>query len=108
MVSFDFILCRGDPIRIVENMEMTCSGLRDERISLAEVLVDHGARVKRKETRDDDGGLGLGGSGGGGEIWSNSGCILEDEPHVFVDGRKEMNQGSFLGLSSWIHSSTIY
>lgn len=42
--------CSGLPIRLVENMEMTCSGLRDERVNLAEVSVDHGARGKSKET----------------------------------------------------------
>lgn len=42
--------CSGLPIRLVENMEMTCSGLRDERVSLAEVSVDRGARGKSKET----------------------------------------------------------
>lgn len=91
--------CSGHPIRLVENMEMTCSGLRDERINLAEVSVDHGAKGKvRKPVTlvQDDGGFGLGDDGGDGEKWSNSGCILEDKPHVFAEGRKEINQGRFL------------
>lgn len=38
--------CSGHLVRIDENMEITCSGLRGKRINLAETAIDSGARMK--------------------------------------------------------------
>lgn len=64
--------CSGHPLRIVKNVEMTCFDLRDKSISLTEVSIDCGARVKARRPVTwvrDDGGLGSDSSDGGGEKW---------------------------------------
>lgn len=83
--------CSGHPFKIVENMEMTCFDLRDERIDLNEMSMDSGARVKtRKPVTQirDDGGLGSGSSSGGSENWPFWMCF-EDKPLVFAHGGKK-------------------
>lgn len=41
--------CSGHLVRIDENMEITCSALRDKMINLAEAAIDSGARIKARE-----------------------------------------------------------
>lgn len=39
----------GHLVKIVENMEMTCLGLREKRITLSKASIDCGARVKARK-----------------------------------------------------------
>lgn len=39
----------GHLVKIVENMEMTCLGLREKRISLSKASIDCRARVKERK-----------------------------------------------------------